>query len=143
MPGELPQTILPLTDRFQASVSDALELLDKLLEQLALLPAILSPFEFDFCNLPFYFVTIELRLPIDFQWLLTRLTAPLHPASRPRIFHVNNQSPDLDLLRSWPTLSPDLQELLDSFAILLEDSLYWLVFLPTDSEELVGVLPDY
>ena len=134
---------MPLIDRSQASVSDALELLDKLLEQPALFPAILSPFGFDFGNLPFYFVTIELRLPIDFQWLLIRLIAPLHPASRPRIFHVNNRLPDLDLLRSWPTLSPDLPELLGSFVVLLEDSLYWLVFLPTGSEELVGALPDY
>jgi len=98
---------------------------------------------FDFGNLPFCFVTIELRLPVDFQWLLIRLIAPLHPASRPRIFHVNNRLSDLDLLRSWPTLSPDLPELLGSFVVLLEDSLYWLVFLPTGSEELVGALPDY
>ena len=124
MPGELRQSVLPLTDRFQASVSDALELLDKLLEQPALFPAILSPFGFDFDNLPFCFVTIEQRLPIDFQWLLIRLTAPLHPASRPRIFHVNNRSPGLDLLKSWPTLSPDPPELLGSFPVLLEDFLY-------------------
>ena len=134
---------MPLIDRSQASVSDALELLDKLLEQPGLFPAILLRFELAFESLLSCSEIIELRLPVDFQWLLIRLIAPLHPASRPRIFHVNNRLPDLDLLRSWPTLSPDLPELLGSFVVLLEDSLYWLVFLPTGSEELVGALPDY